>query len=75
MRHKPRRNAMARNTSREMSQVDRDDEEQQERDSSATIAPTPPAVCEKQGGWQVVPNAELAEAEPTFMGLLHQTPT
>ena len=73
MRHKPRRTAPKRND-------DHDEEEQDERDSSATVEPmsvepTPTALCQKQGGWQVLSDTELAEAEPTFMGLLHQAPT
>jgi hypothetical protein len=35
---------------------------------------TPPEICEKGGGWQVVAEADLAIAEPTFMGLLHHLP-
>jgi hypothetical protein len=34
----------------------------------------PSQVCEKRGGWQVIAGAELAVAEPTFMGLLHHLP-
>jgi hypothetical protein len=30
--------------------------------------------CTERGGWEVVPNAELAHAEPSFMGMLHQAP-
>lgn len=75
MRHKPRKSAAARRASRDTSQATGDEGEQAERDSSATVEPIPPAVCEKQGSWDVVPQADLAEAEPTFMGLLHQAPT
>ena len=28
----------------------------------------------KTGGWQIVNNVELTNAEPTFMGMLSQTP-
>lgn len=28
----------------------------------------------KTGGWQAVSNAELSDVEPTFMGMLGQTP-
>lgn len=28
----------------------------------------------KTGGWQVVSNADLTNAEPTLMGMLNQTP-
>ncbi|KAH7063866.1 hypothetical protein BKA63DRAFT_183826 [Paraphoma chrysanthemicola] len=81
MRHKARGKT---GTSRSMGKDDsrsRDStEEQDERQSSATVepisvAPTPVAFSEKQGGWQVVPEPQLAEAEPTFMGMLHQTPS
>jgi hypothetical protein len=48
--------------------------------SVGTSVPEPVAVDaqptepqKKRGGWQVV--ADVAHAEPTFMGLLHQTPT
>jgi hypothetical protein len=35
---------------------------------------TPPEVSHKRGGWKVVAEADLAVAEPTFMGLLHHLP-
>ncbi|KAF2821445.1 ankyrin [Ophiobolus disseminans] len=74
MRHKPRRTAAERNASRESSHIAPvDNGDREERDSSATIEPTPAVVHEKQGGWKIVPESELAEAEPTFMGLLHQS--
>jgi hypothetical protein len=31
--------------------------------------------CTERGGWEVVSDAELAHAEPSFMGMLHQAPT
>lgn len=30
--------------------------------------------CTKRGGWQLVPGTDLTNAEPIFMGLLHQGP-
>jgi hypothetical protein len=29
----------------------------------------------KSTRWQVLPDAELAHAEPSFMGMLHRAPT
>jgi hypothetical protein len=34
-----------------------------------------PGHCTERGGWEIVPDAELAHAEPSFMGMLHQAPT
>jgi hypothetical protein len=78
MRHKPRRTGATREGGRDSRQSS-EDTEQDERESSATVEamtidPTPTALCEKRGGWQVVPEPDLVEAEPTFMGMLHQTP-
>jgi hypothetical protein len=74
MRHKPRRAAANRDASGEAAENDRDNAHDTRQDSSATIVPSPPAACEKRGGWQVLPDTQLVEAEPTFMGMLHQAP-
>ncbi|KAH7076242.1 hypothetical protein FB567DRAFT_452537 [Paraphoma chrysanthemicola] len=81
MRHKARgKTGMSRSMGEDNSRSRDSTEEQDERQSSATVepmsvVPTPVAFSEKQGGWQVVPEPQLAEAEPTFMGMLHQTPS
>jgi hypothetical protein len=83
MRHKPRKTAKrcSDNNTTDMSGIEEDDRD--ERDSSATVEPvsleqTPSASCEKEvgwkAGWKFVPDAELMDTEPTFMGLLRHTP-
>ncbi|KAJ4363408.1 hypothetical protein N0V83_009701 [Neocucurbitaria cava] len=72
MRHKPRRTTKDRNKTSDTNTTAREDDEQRERDSSGTIEPMSATACEKQGGWQVVANADV-EAEPTFMGLLSRS--
>jgi hypothetical protein len=83
MRHKPRQTATNRNDNDQM-EVETVENKRGRRNSSATVEsmsvepvsvePAPQLACEKQGGWAIVPNTELAVAEPTFMGLLHQAP-
>jgi hypothetical protein len=85
MRHKPRKMNTKRNNSEATSRSSREQEDEDERDSSTTIermsieplSIEPPSVesCAKRGGWQIVPEADLMNAEPTFMGLLHQAPS
>jgi hypothetical protein len=77
MRHKPRKTAAERSISREASRED----ERDERDSSATVGPEapvesePPTAPQSLDRWQLLPDAEMAQAEPTFMGLLQRAPT
>ncbi|KAF1917507.1 ankyrin repeat-containing domain protein [Ampelomyces quisqualis] len=95
-RHNTRNTAPRRETGRSKSTTlsQTDENEQNERDSSATVEPMPvefqsiepiePVLVAvtagaqprdlqaEPGGWQVV--SDLANAEPAFTGLLHQTP-
>ncbi|KAL1655788.1 hypothetical protein SLS61_001812 [Didymella pomorum] len=74
MRHKGRR---ARPGHTRATSSARDDEQ-----TSTASAPADPMVIDanslehrtKTGGWQVVSKDELTNAEPTFMGMLSQTP-
>jgi hypothetical protein len=89
MRHKPRK-ASGKRTNRDersLSVSQRGDEdERSERDSSTTVEPMSiglPSIepllvdssIPKSTRWQVLPDAELAHAEPSFMGMLHRAPT
>lgn len=69
MRHKPRKTAGQRTTSREASC----DDPRIQRDSSATVGPELQSNVEKPKRWRLLPEADLAQAEPTFMGLLRRT--
>jgi hypothetical protein len=83
MRHKPRKMATNGNDNDQM-EIETVENERGRRNSSATVEsmsvepisvePAPQLACEKQGGWEIVPDAELAGAEPTFMGMLHRAP-
>jgi hypothetical protein len=77
MRHKPRRPAASRDRDVGPDEPQVEEEALQDIDSSATVEPmiVDPPQTHKEGGQQIVPDAELAEAEPTFMGMLHQTST
>jgi hypothetical protein len=53
--------------------MDLDHDEPSLLDSTA-LEPGSTDHCTKRGGWQLVPGADLSNADPTFMGLLHQAP-
>lgn len=74
MRHKGRKVRPGRNRGNSSGYDD-----EQPRTPSATAEPIvihseSLEHCTKAGGWQVVSNGELSNAEPTFMGMLSQTP-
>jgi hypothetical protein len=89
MRHKPRRESgkFPNRDENDLSVSQRGDEEDRsERDSSTTVEPMSidlpsiePLLVEsslrKSTRWQILPDAELAHAEPSFMGMLHRAPT
>lgn len=75
MRHKGRKTRL---NPRKASSSGHGDSVQERRALSGTAEPTsiePESLehREKTGIWQTVESAELANAEPTFMGLLNQT--
>lgn len=77
LRHNPRRVTAAIVRAREASAPGRDKEDQTNKDSSETVESTSvePSLAPdstQTGSWQMVSGAELAHAEPTFMGLLTQ---
>lgn len=84
MRHKPRKTATTHEDNDPMETDIRENGRARSNSSvtaenmsiePASVELAPQVACEKEGGWEVVPAAELAVAEPTFMGMLHRAPT
>jgi hypothetical protein len=82
MRHKPRKHAASRDKDEKPDESQVEEEAMQDRHSSATVQPmsaepmsADPSQAEQQSGWRIVSDVESVEAEPTFMGMLHQAPT
>jgi hypothetical protein len=89
MRHKPRKTS-GKTTNRDerspsVSQHG-DEEDRSERDSSTTVEPMSidlpsiePLLVEssrrKSTRWQILPDVDLVQVEPSFMGMLHRAPT